>query len=67
MQGIDGTVEGEGHDRHTVGLPEGQLSLAKVVIEMCKGSKPVAVVLINGGQLAIDWLSKNAPAIVEAW
>lgn len=27
----------------------------------------MVVVLINGGQLAIDWLSVNAPAIVEAW
>jgi hypothetical protein len=28
--GIDGTVEGEGHDRHEITLPVGQMDLAKV-------------------------------------
>ena len=76
--GIDGTVEGEGKDRtpgfhdHTastdkgVGLPPTQIALAKAVLDACP-TKPVVVVLINGGQLSIDWLSKNAPAIIEAW
>jgi beta-glucosidase len=65
--GIDGSVEGEGKDRHFVGLPPTQVALAKAVIAECTVSKkPVVVVLINGGQLAIDWLSENAPAIIEA-
>ena len=65
--GIDGSVEGEGKDRHFVGLPPTQVALAKAVLEACGGSKPVVVILINGGQLAIDWLADNAPAIIEAW
>ena len=43
------------------GLPAGQLALAKAIIANCTGAakpKPVVVVLVNGGQLAIDWLSK---------
>ena len=66
--GIDGTVEGEGKDRHSIGLPDGQLALAKAVFASCaETKKPVVVVLANGGQLAIDWLAVHAPAIVEAW
>ena len=64
--GIDGSVEGEGKDRHLVGLPPAQLALAKAVLA-ASPSKPVVVVLINGGQLSIDWLKDNAPAIIEAW
>ena len=48
--GIDGSVEGEGKDRHLVGLPPAQLALAKAVLAACP-SKPVVVVLINGGQV----------------
>ena len=70
--GIDGTVEGEA----TIGipsgflflffynLPDGQLELAKAILAKCAAGptpKPVVVMLINGGQLGIDWLSANAP------
>ena len=69
--GIDGSVEGEGKDRTPespagVGLPPAQMALAKAVLAACP-TKKVVVVLINGGQLSTDWLSANAPAIVEAW
>ena len=69
--GIDGSVEGEGKDRTPeypagVGLPPAQMALAKAVLAACPTQK-VVVVLINGGQLSTDWLSANAPAIVEAW
>ena len=69
--GIDGTVEGEGRDRTPdspagVGLPPTQIALAKAILEACP-TKKVVVVLINGGQLSIDWLAAHAPAIVEAW
>ncbi len=69
--GIDGSVEGEGRDRTPnspagVGLPPTQIALAKAVLDACP-TKKVVVVMINGGQLSIDWLSANAPAIVEAW
>ena len=47
--GIDGSVEGEGRDRHFIGLPPTQLELAKAVLAACP-QKPVVVVLINGGQ-----------------
>jgi len=35
--------------------------------EIIKLQKPTAVVLINGGVVAIEWLYDNAPAIIEAW
>ena len=37
-----------------------------MVLACRKAEKKVAVVLINGGQLAVEWLADNAPAIVEA-
>jgi hypothetical protein len=64
--GIDGSIEGEGHDRHSIGLPLNQVALAQAVFKHC-ATQSVAVVLINGGQLAIDWLAEHAPAVVEAW
>ena len=53
--GIDGSVEGEGKDRHLVGLPPAQLTLAKAVLAACP-SKPVVVVLINGGQVGLTMI-----------
>ncbi|MEP6912566.1 MAG: glycoside hydrolase family 3 C-terminal domain-containing protein, partial [bacterium] len=72
--GISAALEGEemkvniegfrGGDRTDIGLPKGQEALLKAVAAT---GKPVAVVLLNGSALAVNWANDNAPAIVEAW
>jgi hypothetical protein len=64
MLGLNLTIEDEGLDRHNITLPGVQEQLAEEIIAL---GKPTVVVLINGGIIAIDWLSANAPAILEAW
>lgn len=54
----------EGRDRKYIGLPETQIKLAKAVYA---ANENTIVVLINGNSLAVNWLDKNVPAIVEAW
>lgn len=62
--GIDQSIEREGHDRTSVGLPGVQEQLLKKVA----ASNPrVVLVLINGGPVAIDWAASNIPSIVEAF
>jgi len=70
MLGLDTqTVEREGHDRMDIRLPSVQLELLKQVVELARGKKPVIVVLINGGAVALDWLkaSGNVDGILEAF
>jgi hypothetical protein len=62
--GIDNTIEYEGMDRVTIDLPGVQLALVQAVMQT---GTPVVVVLINGGALAIEWIQKNVPAILEAF
>jgi beta-glucosidase len=57
-------MSGEARSRTSINIPGVQLELAKAVIAT---GKPVAVVLMNGRPLAIDWLAENADAILEAW
>jgi len=57
-------TSGEFHDRTNLQLLGAQLKLAKTIY---KTGKPIVVVLINGRPLAVDWISKNIPAIIEAW
>lgn len=64
MLGLNLTIEDEGLDRHNITLPGVQEQLAEEIIAL---GKPTVVVLINGGIIAIDWLSANAPAILESW
>ena len=65
--GLDQTIENEGHDRDSLALPGQQQQLALAVA--AASSKPVSVVLVNGGPLAIGPLkaSKRVGAIVEAF
>ena len=66
--GIGNGQEHEGIDRHNTTLPGLQEEFALKVLAYCKtAKKPVAVVLINGGALAIDHIIPAAPAIVEAF
>jgi beta-glucosidase len=51
-------------DRDRIELPDTQLILLR---EILKTGKPIVVVLLNGSPVAIPWVEKNIPAIVEAW
>lgn len=62
--GLDGSQEEEGHDRETITLPGVQEELVRAIVAT---GTPTVVVLINGGQLAIEWIKDNVPAIVEAF
>ena len=72
--GIDKSIEHEGGDRATIGLPDGQLVFLKAVVEAAaEGGGKVVVVLVNGGPLAVDWLKTASAAggpvgaVVEAF
>jgi beta-glucosidase len=72
--GITSQLEGEempvsepgflGGDRTSIDLPQPEEDLVEAVAAT---GKPVAVVLINGSALAVDWINQHANAIVEAW
>lgn len=64
--GIDGTVCGEGKDRESIDLPSGQAALLNTTL-LAAGSKPVVVVLTNGGQLSVPLAEERASAIIEAF
>ena len=51
-------------DRDTLDLVGRQLELARAVLAT---GKPVAVLLINGGPLSVNYLKEHAPALVECW
>jgi beta-glucosidase len=72
--GITSQLEGEempvsepgflGGDRTSIDLPQPEEDLVEAVAAT---GKPVAVVLINGSALAVNWINQHANAIVEAW
>jgi beta-glucosidase len=72
--GITSRLEGEempvtvpgfsGGDRISIDLPEPEENLVEAVAAT---GKPVAVVLINGSALAVNWISQHANAVLEAW
>ncbi len=51
-------------DRDTLELAGRQHELARAVLAT---GKPVVVLLINGGPLAVNYLQAHAPAILEGW
>lgn len=72
--GITSALEGEemkvnlpgfkGGDRTSLDLPKDEEDLLKAV----KGTgKKMAVVLMNGSALSVNWAAKNADAILDAW
>eukprot|EP00658_Telonema_sp_P-2_P003297 TRINITY_DN11215_c0_g2_i6.p1 TRINITY_DN11215_c0_g2~~TRINITY_DN11215_c0_g2_i6.p1 ORF type:complete len:548 (-),score=126.92 TRINITY_DN11215_c0_g2_i6:177-1820(-) len=66
--GIDGTIEGEGHDRLDIRLPGEQKKLILAVIRAAQSRKvPVVLVLFNGGTIALEEVESEDIAIVEAW
>jgi len=55
---------GESRSRTSLNLTGFQQELAQAVHE---AGKPMIVVLLNGRPLTINWIDRNASAIVEAW
>jgi beta-glucosidase len=53
-----------GGDRVDLGLPAAQQALLEALV---RTGKPVVLVLLNGGALAIPWAAEHVGAIVEAW
>jgi beta-glucosidase len=72
--GITSQLEGEempvsepgflGGDRTSIDLPQPEEDLVEAVAST---GKPLAVVLINGSALAVNWINEHANAVLEAW
>ena len=72
--GITSRLEGEempvtvqgflGGDRISIDLPQPEEELVEA--EAATG-KPLAVVLLNGSALAVNWINDHANAVLEAW
>lgn len=62
--GTSRNTMGENKDRSVIELTGAQEELVKAVHAT---GKPVVVVLITGGALAIPWIKDNIPAIVNGW
>lgn len=72
--GITGQLEGEempvsepgflGGDRTSIDLPQPEEDLVEAIAAT---GKPLAVVLMNGSALAVNWINDHANAILEAW
>ena len=72
--GITSQLEGEempvsepgflGGDRTSIDLPHSEEELVEAVAAT---GKPLAVVLMNGSALAVNWINEHANAILEAW
>ena len=72
--GITSRLEGEempvtipgflGGDRTSLDLPQPEEALLEAIAGT---GKPLAVVLLNGSALAVNWMSSHADAILEAW
>src|SRR5690606_1044057 len=66
LEGEEMEVEVEGFaggDRTALKLPESQIELLKAV---AKTGKPIALVLLNGSALSINWAAEHVPAIMTA-
>jgi len=62
--GENADMAGEAASRASLDLPGRQEELLKAVVAL---GKPVALVLLNGRPLSINWAAENVPAILEAW
>jgi beta-glucosidase len=62
--GLNGTQEGEGHDRAAIELPEPQETLVKTIIAT---GKPVVVILTSGSAVAVNSAASGAAAVLSAW
>lgn len=64
VMGINKSIEKEGRDRETLGLPEEQTDYLK---KIKKYNKNIIVVLVAGSSMSINWIDENIPAIVDVW
>jgi beta-glucosidase len=74
VMGLSPRLEGEemkveldgfkGGDRLTLRLPQTQSTFIKKIRAL---GKPVVLVLLNGGAVAVNWEDEHIPAIIEAW
>jgi beta-glucosidase len=62
--GLNGSQEGEGHDRSDIALPEPQETLVRAMIAT---RKSVVVVLTSGSAVAINSAEAGAKAVLAAW
>jgi beta-glucosidase len=72
--GITSRLEGEempvsipgflGGDRTSIDLPQPEEALLAAIAGT---GKPMAVVLLNGSALAVNWVNSHANAVLEAW
>jgi beta-glucosidase len=62
--GEKGRDSGEASARAHLDLPGNQETLLKAVVGT---GKPVVLIVFSGRPLAIEWASKNVPAILMAW
>lgn len=62
--GINKSIEREGQDRYDITLPKDQ---EEFIREIYKVNPNTIVVLVAGSSLAINWIDKHIPAIVNAW
>ena len=72
--GITSQLEGEempvtepgflGGDRTSIDLPQPEEELVEA---MAATGKPLAVVLMNGSALSVNWINQHANAVLEAW
>ena len=62
--GLNGSIEGEGHDRSDIYLPEPQENLVRAIIAT---GKPVIVILTSGSAVAINSAAEGAAAVLSAW
>jgi beta-glucosidase len=72
--GITSQLEGEempvsepgflGGDRTSIDLPKPEEDLVEAVAGT---GKPLAVVLMNGSALSVNWINEHANAVLEAW
>lgn len=64
VMGINQSIEREGQDRVTLGLPKDQQLFLQ---EAYKLNPNVVLVLVAGSSMGITWEAENLPAIVDAW
>ncbi|MFA5161789.1 MAG: beta-glucosidase BglX [Elusimicrobiales bacterium] len=62
--GENADMTGEATSRSDISLPGRQLELVQA---LAAAGKPMAVVLMNGRPVEINWLTANVPAILEIW
>lgn len=62
--GIDGSIEGEEHDRSNCTLPGLQPKLIEAIAAL---KKPTVMVLIHGGAMCLGTIKDSVPSIVDAF